>query len=314
MGTDRGAERGRPRTHEWESRVYSAVQSRDYPVPVQFLSTLFRVGPTLDRAYWGPIADLSADITERTVGGVTGRFYVRSWLDAKFVHRFGGSGTHVDILRDVLSSVESSDVFLDAGANFGKFSCMVAHALPSDNVLAVEPHPANADRLDENLRLNCVERPALRCALSDENGTAELTVGADVSGFQGASFRSISSTRTLDWLKSRRETSYEVRTVRGDDLIAEEGLPAPTVVKIDVEGAELRAIDGLRETLARDECRLVYCEVHAKRLRGMGEDPRLVASELESLEFDVVDEPETYSGIEHVKAVRPGARTPVGSE
>lgn len=307
MDTDGRTERDRPLIHEWESRLYGAVGSRDYPVPVQLLSTLLGVGARLDRAYWGPIARLSADITERHVGGVTGRFYVRSWLDAKFVHRFGGGGTHVELLRDVLSNVDESDVFLDVGANFGKFSCMLAHALPSENVLAVEPHPANADRLDENLALNCVERPAIRRALSDENGTAELTVGADVSGFQGAAFRSISSTRTLDWLKSRRETSYEVPTIRGDDLIEEEALPQPTVVKIDVEGAELRAIDGLRETLADEACRLVYCEVHAKRLRGTGDDPRRVASELESLGFDVVDEPETYGGTEQVKAVRTDA-------
>jgi FkbM family methyltransferase len=304
MSTDSGTGRDRPLLHEWESRLYGTVQSRDYPVPVQFLSTLLRVGTTLDRAYWGSIADLSADITERHVGGVSGRFYVRSWLDAKFVHQFGGDGTHIELLRDLLSNVDESDVFLDVGANFGKFSCMLAHALPSGNVVAVEPHPANADRLDENLALNCVDRPAIRRALSDENGTAELTVGTDVSGFQGAAFRSISSTRTLDWLKSRREITHEVPTVRGDDLIEEADLPQPTVVKIDVEGAELRVIDGMRETLENEACRLVYCEVHAKRLRGTGDDPRRVARELEALGFEVVEKPETYEGTEQVKAVR----------
>jgi hypothetical protein len=39
-------------------------------------------------------------------------------------------------------------------------------------------------------------------------------------------------------------------------------VPVPTVVKIDVEGAEVAVLDGLSGTLADGATRLVYCEIH----------------------------------------------------
>ena len=54
-----------------------------------------------------------------------------------------------------------------------------------------------------------------------------------------------------------RVTTLDI--LRGD-------LPAPTLIKLDVEGAEDRALLGMRETLVRDRPAVV-CEVHASLAR-----------------------------------------------
>jgi hypothetical protein len=53
-----------------------------------------------------------------------------------------------------------------------------------------------------------------------------------------------------------------VKVVSLDEEIAEGRLPVPDVVKLDVEGAEVAVLSGLRETLIRHDP-VVICELHA---------------------------------------------------
>lgn len=58
----------------------------------------------------------------------------------------------------------------------------------------------------------------------------------------------------------------DVETIPGDRYIERESLPTPNVIKIDVEGAEYQVLQGLSETLDRDNCRSVFVEVHRTKL------------------------------------------------
>ena len=52
----------------------------------------------------------------------------------------------------------------------------------------------------------------------------------------------------------------------GDQLINENKLPTPNIVKIDVEGFEYNVMRGMKDSLASPECKLVCCEVHTQML------------------------------------------------
>jgi hypothetical protein len=67
-------------------------------------------------------------------------------------------------------------------------------------------------------------------------------------------------------LDEAKRASIEVRLERGDDYLRASGIPVPRAVKIDVEGAEIRVLHGLRETLQHPDCRFVMCEVHPQYL------------------------------------------------
>ena len=53
----------------------------------------------------------------------------------------------------------------------------------------------------------------------------------------------------------------DVTVVSIDSLVAAGTIPPPDVLKIDTEGAELQAIEGARETIARHRPAIV-CELH----------------------------------------------------
>jgi len=62
-----------------------------------------------------------------------------------------------------------------------------------------------------------------------------------------------------------------VRVSSGDELVASGECQPPAVLKIDVEGHELKALAGMKSLLARPECRAVLCEIHFSILAAGGE-------------------------------------------
>jgi FkbM family methyltransferase len=141
-------------------------------------------------------------------------------------------------------------VFVDVGANIGLYTCPIArHLLNGGIVVAVEPLDRAVTLLNENIRLNKLENvEVIQAAASDSDGTLPLfeppTEGHASSGHVRVSdpgaWRPLGSTPTI----------------RLDDLLADRHVDA---VKIDVEGHELRVLEGLASVL--DRCRpVVLCE------------------------------------------------------
>ncbi|ELZ31810.1 methyltransferase, FkbM family protein [Halogeometricum pallidum JCM 14848] len=171
------------------------------------------------------------------------------------------------VLERFVKTLRSDDVLWDVGAHVGVYSVLAAGRLPPEHVVAIEPHPENVDRLRENLERNGRDATVRRLALDDECGRAELGVSSpDGTGAFG----------TLNKTTSQRNVA--VQTDRGDSLVAD-GVSAPTVLKIDVQGAELDVLRGLRHTLLG--CRAVYVNVYEKHF-SRGDEGEEIRDVLES--------------------------------
>jgi FkbM family methyltransferase len=144
------------------------------------------------------------------------------------------------------------DVFYDVGANIGYFTVIGARLVGSSGrVVAVEPQPEALRRLAHNLAINGFDNVTIvEAAIADEEGESELAV----------SHEGILEWAALEASPPPDLPTIPVRVTTVDAIRA--GLPAPEVVKLDVEGAEIRAVAGMRETLRRDKPAVV-CEVHA---------------------------------------------------
>lgn len=88
------------------------------------------------------------------------------------------------------------------------------------------------------------------------------------------------------------EGQVEVPVVRGDEEIQEGRMPAPNVLHLDVEGAELDVLRSLDGTFEDGVGRLLYCSVHVGKeggnsVRDYGETPDDLESYLEGHGFDL---------------------------
>ena len=144
-------------------------------------------------------------------------------------------------------SLRPADVFWDIGANVGGYS-LIAASLGRDSarVVAVEPAPANYAALCDNVALNELEASITPLPLLLAERTGLTTLG---TGEAGAAEHELGG------------EGIRALTYRLDDLVETHGLPAPTLMKIDVDGAEESVLSGAPETLARAELRSVLVEV-----------------------------------------------------
>jgi FkbM family methyltransferase len=164
-------------------------------------------------------------------------------------------------LQDFISEIQEDDVVYDIGANTGLYTLFAAAVCPDGEVIAFEPYPPNLNLLKQDIDRNNLQNVNIKnVALSDSIGSISFSQPEEDDVGYGSS--SIETTQS--------KASIEVPTTTGDQLIADGEIPAPNVIKIDVEGAEPLVLRGLENALTGQSCRTVYCEVH---LPGVEERP-----------------------------------------
>lgn len=134
-------------------------------------------------------------------------------------------------MRSLLSP---GDLVIDGGANIGLFTVLAAASVgPQGRVVACEPAPATMRLLRANVERNDFGWVSLReAALAAAPGRTSLHVFEPGSGSSSFAPANVASANAVD---------VDVTTL--DDL-AGDRLEQTTLVKLDVEGAELRALHG----------------------------------------------------------------------
>ena len=142
-------------------------------------------------------------------------------------------------------------VIFEAGANIGYYTLLMATAQREGGVVhAFEPRPDVFARLSENVSVNSLISVRLNAAaVSDVAGRATLYL-PDTGNREMAS---------LDPTFAPATRSVDVRTVRLDEYCASNHL-AIDLLKLDVEGSEVRALEGLGHML-REQWPDIVCEV-----------------------------------------------------
>ncbi len=150
-------------------------------------------------------------------------------------------------LKVVLAAVlRNASNAVDVGANEGNVLDPIVRLAPEGRHTAFEPIP----ELYENLVARFPMVDLHRSAVSATSGTAEFTQVVDAPAYSGL--------RQRDDLpaEAQRVEKVSVRTERLDDVLADG--PTPTLIKIDVEGAELGVLQGAVETLERHRPHVVF--------------------------------------------------------
>jgi FkbM family methyltransferase len=170
-----------------------------------------------------------------------------SYIDAIVLRE----GYYESEVVDAIVSDLGDGVLWDVGANFGLHGLTAKFLRPASRVVCFEPSPESFDRLRRNRALNALDVDVLTVALSNRAGSQPLFLGPP--GNPGMSTLS-------PWSEATYAGTRLVAVSRGDDLVAQGVAPAPTVIKLDIEGHELPALEGLAKTLHSTALRTVVFE------------------------------------------------------
>lgn len=160
-------------------------------------------------------------------------------------------------IQQLKSFISAESVVIDVGANIGFFSTRFAKwAIPAGGkVIALEPENKNFQQLVKVLQSqgypkNTVE--TLNCAVAEKCGLMYLAINPYHPG------------------DHRLEADgIPVNVVTIDKLLSERGWPRVSLIKIDVQGAELRVILGARKCLEKFKPAL-FIEVDDRNLKSNG--------------------------------------------
>ena len=163
--------------------------------------------------------------------------------------------------------VQPGDVVLDCGANFGTFT---RHALNlgAGLVVALEPGQVAA---------GCLVR-----SFADQQGVLVEPVGVwDRDATLTLVESSVSSSANSFVLPLEQTSGASAVPVRSiDSLVESLNLPRVDFIKMDIEGAELKALAGARRTIEKWKPRLAICTYH------LPDDPRKIAELVRSIRPD----------------------------
>lgn len=226
-----------------------------------------RFRPHLADLYWWIVLTLANNIVTYDINDVITSFHVQTRYE--YV-RFRDLVDEANVIQNLLETTLKEDVVYDIGANVGTYTCCLAQT--DAEVHAIEPHPINLKRLGENLKLNDTTASVHPIALSDTSGQMHLTEQDAIAG---------AGQHALDLTKTGCGMSVEIK--RGDEFAANVGIP--DILKIDVEGAELRVLEGFGDVLSN--CRAIFCEVHPEKIGDFGDNPEEVSEYLLHSGFNV---------------------------
>ena len=146
---------------------------------------------------------------------------------------------------------QRGDTVIDAGAFVGHMTVFLAKIVgPEGSVIAFEPDPTNYERLIKNINLNKLDNVTpINSALWNKSGKMSLCLNGLGS-------------RIVENGDSSTDDTIDVSTVRADEILESLGVENIQYVKMDVEGAEEKALEGFGKYLDSPDLKLAIATYH----------------------------------------------------
>lgn len=180
-------------------------------------------------------------------------------------------GSHEMEVQSIFATfLKPGMVYYDVGANVGFFSMIAARLVgPEGRVFCFEPLPGNADQIEYNANLNGFSNISVRReALGGSDRTQAFCTSIEPTWGR---------LEGIGNLPVKPSDTIPVQVRQLDTLCSKDNLPAPHLMKIDVEGAEVEVLAGGLATIAAQRP-LVVMELHSTN------DP--ICDTLENLNYD----------------------------
>lgn len=189
----------------------------------------------------------------------------------------------IETRRQLTRLMRPGMVILDVGAHVGYYTRLFAVGTgDSGRVIAFEPHPRTHRTLQDNLRrLDNVT--ALQVAVAESAGQAELYDYLMMSASGSLHYDEAMAALQREQMGEsdvapRRQDGFEmqkyrVATAAIDQCLAEMNIKQVDLVKMDIEGAEMGALRGMRQTIARSPGLILVMEYNPQALQAFGHEP-----------------------------------------
>ncbi|GIK97011.1 MAG: hypothetical protein BroJett029_12200 [Alphaproteobacteria bacterium] len=145
-----------------------------------------------------------------------------------------------DLTSFIKNRLKSGSIFIDVGANVGYFSLLASKVVGSaGQVIAIEASPKICRKLERNIHLNGANNiRVINKAVADRIGTIKLFAGPDSNLGQTTSIP-----------RNELEVEGTVPAAPLAELVGVKWLKAASIIKIDIEGAEVPVLEEIANNI-----------------------------------------------------------------
>ncbi len=174
--------------------------------------------------------------------------YSKKW----FLPRYDRGKIHEPIATDLfIDHISEDSIVLDIGGHLGYFSCLAARLAILGEVHVFEVDPKCINLIAKNVKLN-----------NFQNVTINNVAVSNHVGFESIP---VFNNPNPSLIINSSQESIEVKAIQIDDYVRENNL-VPDFIKIDVEGAEWKVLQGMKQIMDRDKIHILV-EIHVDNLK-----------------------------------------------
>ena len=181
-----------------------------------------------------------------------GKIRGKKWIKSAGVNAYCLGTYEIEKQKLFEKIVKPNDIVFDIGAHVGFYTLLASELVgESGKVFAFEPLSRNINYLKRHIALNkCNNVFVMEAAVCDKAGEVYFEELHD--SFYG---------RVVD-----EQTDIKVASIVLDNLLKNDELPAPNVLKIDVEGNELLVLKGAENILQKYHP-VIFLATHSEKIR-----------------------------------------------
>ncbi len=214
------------------------------------------------------------------------------WLDEKDVLELATNEFYEPTETALLKKeLKKGEIFVDIGANIGYYTLIAARLVgPRGKVYAFEPDPVNFRLLEKNIEQNGYLNVVLvNRAVSDNTRSALLYLNKTNMGDHRI------------YNPGEYRDRIPIRTVSLDDYFKKLDKRVH-FIKMDIQGAEAKALKGIRSLVKANRRIKMVVEFCGKNLKKCGSDPKQFLSALQKMGFKISEISKSGKSIRSVTA------------
>ncbi len=164
------------------------------------------------------------------------------------IYLIGGKShdSEIRLAKFLINQLDTGDTFIDVGAHYGYFSLLASKLVGSSgNVFAFEASPTTYRIFEKNAKRtdNIVSH---NLAVSDSNEHLKFYEFPNL--YSEYNSLDVEQFKNEKWFSEYKPKEVNVKSIMLDDFLSDKK-SKPKVIKIDVEGAELKVIKGFEKYL-----------------------------------------------------------------